>query len=89
VEHDAGSHARPPHGVLPVFRCSGRRPGDPPARRTTQTRHLVVADRQAVISPSWSIHSGVGTAAYSFVLAMAGENQSFDDMDGAPVASLR
>ena len=55
----------------------------------TQTRHLVVADRQAVISPSWSIHSGVGTAAYSFVWAMAGENQSFDDMDAAPVVALQ
>lgn len=53
-----------------------------------ETRHLVVADRQAVISPSWSVHSGVGTAAYSFVWAMAGENQSFDDMDPAPVTSL-
>jgi 4-deoxy-L-threo-5-hexosulose-uronate ketol-isomerase len=55
----------------------------------TETRHLVVADRQAVISPSWSIHSGVGTANYSFVWAMAGENQSFDDMDAAPATSLR
>lgn len=55
----------------------------------TETRHLVVADRQAVISPSWSVHSGVGTAAYSFVWAMAGENQSFDDMDPAPVTALR
>jgi 4-deoxy-L-threo-5-hexosulose-uronate ketol-isomerase len=55
----------------------------------TETRHLVIADRQAVISPSWSVHSGVGTAAYSFVWAMAGENQSFDDMDPAPVTSLR
>ncbi|MDR1212710.1 MAG: 5-dehydro-4-deoxy-D-glucuronate isomerase [Propionibacteriaceae bacterium] len=54
-----------------------------------QTRHLVVADRQAVISPSWSIHSGVGTAAYSFVWAMAGENKTFDDMDPAPVTELR
>lgn len=54
-----------------------------------ETRHLVVADRQAVISPSWSLHSGVGTAAYSFVWAMAGENQSFDDMDAAPVTDLR
>jgi 4-deoxy-L-threo-5-hexosulose-uronate ketol-isomerase len=57
--------------------------------RPTETRHLVVADRQAVISPAWSIHSGVGTAAYSFVWAMAGENQSFDDMDSAPVVALR
>jgi len=54
-----------------------------------ETRHLVVADRQAVISPSWSLHSGVGTAAYSFVWAMAGENQTFDDMDAAPVTTLK
>ncbi|MDP3953141.1 5-dehydro-4-deoxy-D-glucuronate isomerase [Microbacterium sp.] len=54
-----------------------------------ETRHLVVADRQAVISPSWSLHSGVGTAAYSFIWAMAGENQTFDDMDAAPVTELR
>ncbi|MBN9178172.1 MAG: 5-dehydro-4-deoxy-D-glucuronate isomerase [Microbacterium sp.] len=54
-----------------------------------ETRHLVVADRQAVISPSWSLHSGVGTAAYSFVWAMAGENQAFDDMDAAPVTDLK
>jgi len=54
-----------------------------------ETRHLVVADRQAVISPSWSLHAGVGTAAYSFVWAMAGENQAFDDMDPAPVIDLR
>ena len=54
-----------------------------------ETRHLVVADRQAVISPSWSLHSGVGTAAYSFVWAMAGENQAFDDMDAAPISDLK
>ncbi|KAA9089656.1 5-dehydro-4-deoxy-D-glucuronate isomerase [Microbacterium radiodurans] len=54
-----------------------------------ETRHLVVADRQAIISPSWSLHSGVGTAAYSFIWAMAGENQTFDDMDAAPVTSLK
>ena len=54
-----------------------------------ETRHLVVADRQAVISPSWSVHAGVGTAAYSFVWAMAGENQSFDDMDAVPVTAMR
>ena len=54
-----------------------------------ETRHLVVADRQAVISPSWSLHSGVGTAAYSFVWAMAGENKSFDDMDSVPAVTLR
>jgi 4-deoxy-L-threo-5-hexosulose-uronate ketol-isomerase len=54
-----------------------------------ETRHLVVSDRQAIISPSWSLHSGVGTAAYSFIWAMAGENQSFDDMDAAPVSLLK
>jgi 4-deoxy-L-threo-5-hexosulose-uronate ketol-isomerase len=54
-----------------------------------ETRHLVISDRQAVISPSWSLHSGVGTAAYSFIWAMAGENQAFDDMDAAPVTDLR
>lgn len=55
----------------------------------TQTRLLVVANEEAVISPSWSVHSGVGSASYSFVWAMAGENQSFDDMDGVAIASMR
>ena len=54
-----------------------------------QTRHLVVADRQAVISPSWSIHCGCGTGAYTFCWGMGGENQTFDDMDPAPIAQLR
>ncbi|HWA27771.1 MAG TPA: 5-dehydro-4-deoxy-D-glucuronate isomerase [Lacunisphaera sp.] len=53
------------------------------------TRHLVVRDLEAVMSPVWSIHSGAGTAAYSFVWAMGGENQEFADMDAAPVTSLR
>jgi 4-deoxy-L-threo-5-hexosulose-uronate ketol-isomerase len=55
----------------------------------TQTRHLVVANRQGVIAPSWSVHAGAGTAAYSFVWAMAGENQDFDDMDTFPVSEMR
>lgn len=55
----------------------------------TQTRHLVLGNEDAVISPSWSIHSGVGSSAYSFVWAMAGENQSFDDMDHQPITTLR
>jgi 4-deoxy-L-threo-5-hexosulose-uronate ketol-isomerase len=54
----------------------------------TETRHLIMANEQAVISPSWSIHSGVGTRAYSFVWAMAGENQAFDDMDPADITDL-
>jgi len=54
-----------------------------------ETRHLVVADKQAVVSPSWSIHAGVGTTAYSFCWGMGGENQAFDDMDGIAVASLK
>ncbi|HZG76640.1 MAG TPA: 5-dehydro-4-deoxy-D-glucuronate isomerase [Paenibacillus sp.] len=54
-----------------------------------ETRHLVVRNEQAVISPSWSIHSGVGTSNYTFIWAMAGENQSFSDMDMIPMKSLR
>lgn len=54
-----------------------------------ETRHLIVREGQAVLSPAWSIHSGCGTSAYRFVWAMGGENQRFDDMDPAPVQSLR
>jgi 4-deoxy-L-threo-5-hexosulose-uronate ketol-isomerase len=54
-----------------------------------ETRHLVVADKQAVISPSWSIHAGVGTSNYSFCWGMGGENQQYDDMDAAPIVSLK
>ncbi len=54
-----------------------------------ETRHLVMKSEQAVISPSWSIHSGVGTGRYTFIWGMAGENQTFDDMDHVPMATLR
>ena len=54
-----------------------------------ETRHLIVANRQVVISPGWSIHAGVGTRNYSFCWGMGGENQVYTDMDPAPVPDLR
>ncbi len=54
-----------------------------------ETRHLVMANEQAVISPSWSIHSGVGTNRYSFIWGMCGENQTFDDMDFVDVKEMK
>lgn len=54
-----------------------------------ETRHLVMRNEQAAISPSWSVHSGMGTSNYSFVWAMAGENQTFSDMDAVAMESLR
>ncbi|WP_308635333.1 5-dehydro-4-deoxy-D-glucuronate isomerase [Paenibacillus silvisoli] len=55
----------------------------------TETRHVVVRNEQAVISPSWSIHSGVGTSSYSFIWGMAGENQTFEDMDPVAMRDLK
>ncbi len=55
----------------------------------TETRHLVVRNEQAVINPSWSMHSGVGTQAYTFIWGMVGENQVFKDMDHVPMTALR
>ena len=54
-----------------------------------ETRHIVVANEQAVISPSWSIHAGAGTSHYTFIWGMAGENQAFDDMDHLSPAGLK
>jgi 4-deoxy-L-threo-5-hexosulose-uronate ketol-isomerase len=54
-----------------------------------ETRHLVVANEEAVLSPGWSIHCGAGTASYSFVWAMGGDNQDFADMDMVAMETLR
>jgi len=58
-------------------------------RPTSETRHLVVHNGEAALSPSWSTHFGTGTMAYSFVWAMGGENQEFTDMDTVAVEDLR
>lgn len=54
-----------------------------------ETRHLVVANHQAIISPPWSIHSGCGTSAYGFIWGMAGENYTYTDMDAVAMRDLR
>jgi 4-deoxy-L-threo-5-hexosulose-uronate ketol-isomerase len=57
--------------------------------RPDETRNLIVADRQAVVSPHWSVHCGFGTRSYAFVWAMGGENQAYDDMEPVATEDLR
>jgi 4-deoxy-L-threo-5-hexosulose-uronate ketol-isomerase len=54
-----------------------------------QTRNIIVADKQVVVSPGWSIHAGVGTTNYTFCWGMGGENQNYEDMDQVAIADLR
>ncbi|HEX4156755.1 MAG TPA: 5-dehydro-4-deoxy-D-glucuronate isomerase [Acidobacteriaceae bacterium] len=54
-----------------------------------ETRHLLLANRSIVVSPGWSIHSGVGTTRCGFCWGMGGENQAYDDMDGVAIADLK
>ncbi len=54
-----------------------------------ETRHMLVKNNEAIVSPSWSVHFGCGTGSYSFIWGMAGENKEFTDMDPAPVPSLK
>ena len=55
----------------------------------TETRHIIMRSEEAVISPSWSIHSASATQAYAFIWGMAGENQDFDDMDWVDMKDLK
>jgi 4-deoxy-L-threo-5-hexosulose-uronate ketol-isomerase len=54
-----------------------------------ETRHIVIRNEEAVISPNWSIHAGAGTTNYAFIWGMIGENQVFSDMDAVEMADLR
>ena len=68
----------PPNGTVMHFL------GEP-----DETRHVALREKQAVISPPWSVHCGAGTGGYAFVWAMGGENQEFDDMDKCDLAAFR
>jgi 4-deoxy-L-threo-5-hexosulose-uronate ketol-isomerase len=55
----------------------------------SETRHIIVANEEAILSPCWSIHSGCGTSNYAFVWAMAGDNVDYTDVDPVPLADMR
>jgi 4-deoxy-L-threo-5-hexosulose-uronate ketol-isomerase len=69
---------------MPVDRRVFHMMGEP-----TQTRHIIMANEEAVISPPWSVHAGAGTGSYTFCWAMAGDNVDFTDMDMIPMEALR
>lgn len=81
--HDRRSEAYLYFGLAPearVFHFMGE---------PTETRHMVVANEQAILSPGWSIHSGCGTANYTFIWAMAGDNVDYTDVDPVAMGELR
>jgi 4-deoxy-L-threo-5-hexosulose-uronate ketol-isomerase len=85
----------PPHTHMrrsEVYLYFGLQPGSAVFHfmgQPTETRHVVVRQAEAVLSPPWSIHSGVGTGNYSFIWGMGGENQEFADMDRIEIDALR
>ncbi len=95
LESGSNWNTSPPHSHFRRFQLSLYFDTDPAHRvlhlmgPPQETRHLLVADREVIVSPGWSIHAGVGTSRYAFCWGMGGENQAYDDMDGAPIVELR
>ncbi|GAA5057246.1 4-deoxy-L-threo-5-hexosulose-uronate ketol-isomerase [Thermocatellispora tengchongensis] len=95
VVHDGSVwNTMPPHlhdRRTEIYLYTGLAPGDRVIHllgRPGATRHLLVADRQAVISPAWSVHAGAGTGPYAFVWAMAGENTDYGDLQTVTLEQL-